>query len=96
MRKSHPAFRLKTTASIVKNLKFVSSTNQLITYRINGLAVGDRWKKIFVAFNGSSEKIPLTLPNGHWQPFIVNNTVSKSTAVKYSLNGYSAAIFYQE
>jgi pullulanase len=96
MRKSHPAFRLKTTASIVKNLKFVSSTNQLITYRINGLAVGDRWKKIFVAFNGSNENVKLALPAGKWKPFIFNNAVSKSTAVKDSLKSFSAAIYYQE
>jgi len=96
MRKNHPAFRLKTTASIVKNLKFISSNNQLITYRINGLAVGDRWKKIFVAFNGSNENIKLALPAGKWKPFIFNNAVSKSTAVKDSLKSFSAAIYYQE
>lgn len=96
MRKKHPAFRLKTTASIVKNLKFLSSTNQLISYKINGAAVGDQWKKIFIAFNGSNEVKKIEFPAGYWKSFILNNKISNTNSLHHSLNAFSAAIFYQE
>ena len=54
MRRAHPAFRMTTNEQIKKQLHFDENVPAgVIAYSINGAAVGDKWKKIYVAFNGS-------------------------------------------
>jgi pullulanase len=78
MRKQHPAFRLTTAAEIATHLRFAENLpHGLIGYSINGEAVKDNWKKIFVAFNGSMKAQQIRLPEGTWKSFVVNNRITK-------------------
>jgi pullulanase len=53
MRREHPAFRMTTAEQISQNLHFENAPAGCIAYTLNGAAVGDSWKTIFVAFNGT-------------------------------------------
>lgn len=67
LRKSHPAFRMTTTADVQKHLKFdkVSEPN-LISYSLVDNANGDEWKEIKLVFNGSDDTREVRVPKGDW------------------------------
>jgi len=68
LRKSHPAFKMKTTKEIQQNLKFIDNKdNLLIEYTLNGKAVGDSWNEIYIAFNGENKAKKITFPAGNWK-----------------------------
>jgi pullulanase len=100
MRRTHPAFRMETAAQIRSNLTFTEKTPPgIIAYTLNGTAVKDNWKKIYVVFNGNMESQPVALPPGKWKVFVLNNRVPGSSEVMSAnvrLAGSSAAILYQD
>jgi len=100
MRKAHPAFRMGTTDLISKHLKFNSQcSDQLIVFEIDGAAVGDSWKKIFVVFNGSNRTKKVSLPTGRWKYAVNGEVVYKnpnSLAGSFGVPGQRPAIFYQD
>jgi pullulanase len=69
-----------------------------VAYTINGNAVKDPWKKIFVAFNGSLKPISIKLPAGTWKIFSSNNSVKALKPVSGSLliQPSSSWILYQD
>ena len=67
MRKEHPAFRMKTAKEVASNIHFLSDTNGIIAYTINGKAVKDQWRKVLVVFNGNPVDKQISLPEGSWQ-----------------------------
>ena len=97
MRKEHPAFRMKETAQLVTNIHFAENLSPgLVAFTLNGEAVGDPWKKIWVAFNGSAENSAISLPTGKWQVFSKDNLVQKGKVQKViSMKPYSCTILYQ-
>ncbi len=100
MRKDHPAFRMGTTEQIATNLKFnTQTTDQLIVYEINGAAVGDSWKKVFVVFNGKNEVQKVSFPKGLWK-WVVNGAVVNKKPIEvggsFGIAPLRAAIFYQD
>jgi pullulanase len=67
LRKAHPAFRMATTAAVRANLKFVSQSKGVLSYSLNGKAVGDKASTIFVAHNPSAKDLTVKLPaTGNW------------------------------
>ena len=97
MRKSHPAFRMSTSSDIAANIHFDENTSPgIVSYTINGTAVGDSWKNIWVAYNGSEKTITQSLPAGRWNTHISDNKLSKGVAHKQvKLSPYSCVILYQ-
>jgi pullulanase len=97
MRRAHPAFRLSTAAQVARLIRFDEGLPpQLIAYTLNGAAVKDSWKKIWVAYNGSSQPQSIALPSGNWQMAVKNNTVAKgSIAADITLAAYSCTVLYQ-
>jgi len=97
MRKAHPAFRMKTAKEIAANIRFREKLNPgLVMYEINGAAVGDKWKKILVCFNGSEEMQPLSIGKG-WQSYILNNLAGQSgnAASDILISAHSCSVFFQ-
>jgi pullulanase len=89
MRKAHPAFRMTTAHDIANHLQFDDTAPAgTVIYTLDGKAVGDSWKKIYVAFNGTGNDLELSLPPGEWQevlPTIKSNSRITSTIIsKYS------------
>ena len=95
MRKEHPAFRMTDTKQVSENILFENNTHPgTVAYIINGAAVNDTWKKIFVAFNGSGEEKEINLPTGNWLKAIGRGVDITST--KIYLRKYCAVLLYQE
>lgn len=73
LRKTHPAFRMKTAEEIARNIRFVKGTaNGIIVYEIDGKAAGDSWSKIQICLNGSAEEVSLPMDKS-WLKYIENN-----------------------
>lgn len=77
IRKGHPAFKMKTQEEISKNLEFLQVKNNLITYSLNGAAVGDSWKKIIVVLNGNKFGQKVKIPKGNWKYIVKNGKVDE-------------------
>lgn len=97
MRRAHPAFRLTTAAQVARLIQFEENLPpQMVAYTLNGAAVKDPWKKIWVAFNGSKEPMSIALPNGSWQLAIKDNQVNKGgIAADITLAPYSCTVLYE-
>ncbi len=94
IRRAHPAFRMQTAQQIATNINFENNQpSGIIAYTINGAAVGDTWKKIWVAYNGSQTPQTLTLPKGTWKVGLSSNGSSKM-GNNFTLAGSSAVILY--
>jgi pullulanase len=96
IRRAHPAFRMQTAQQIATHLNFEENLpTGIIAYTIDGGAVGDRWKKIWVAYNGKQTPQTISLPKGTWKVGLSSKGSSKS-ATNYTLAGSSAVILYGE
>lgn len=94
IRRAHPAFRMQTAEQIATHINFENNQpSGIIAYTINGAAVGDTWKKIWVAYNGSQTAQTLTLPAGTWKVGLSANGSSKK-GNNFTLAGSSAVILY--
>ncbi|MBP6024243.1 type I pullulanase [Ferruginibacter sp.] len=96
MRKSHPAFRMTTNQLMSKNISFSEDAPAgVIAYTINGAAVKDSWKNIFVVFNGNAESKETSLPKGKWNIAVDTNNDVKISSGTISLQKYSAVVLYR-
>jgi pullulanase len=99
MRRAHPAFRMTSAELISRNIIFQEKVpSQLVAYTINGASVKDRWKKIFVVFNGSTHSSSTKLPAGTWKIFITDNAVKllKPITGTLTVKPSSSWILYQD
>ena len=95
IRKEHPAFRMTTAKQVAENIVFDQHVHErTIAYTINGAALEDKWKTIFIAFNGSDDTKEFSLTDGHWKMAI--NTGAVTEPGKVQLKKYSAAILYKD
>jgi len=97
MRKAHPAFRMATAAQIKANIKFLDAPAGVIGYRINGAAVGDKWKEVEVWFNGNGESqiLPEKVTQGFFVKISDNRFVADVTRSNV-LFPYSCMVLYKE
>ena len=99
IRKKHPAFRMTDARQIVANLIFVTNPPEgIVAYSINGAAVKDSWKKIFVVYNGSGSQQSIKLPSGSWKAAVDGNKIlngAKSFSGNFSSKARSCTILFQ-
>src|SRR5258705_583284 len=99
MRKDNPAFRMTTAKQIAENINFMEGMPPgLIVYTIDGEKVGDKWKKIFVAFNGSGKEISIAAQPGNYKVFVSGNMLSETIGGQegyWRIDPYSCSILYQ-
>ena len=97
MRKEHPALRMNTAAQVKQNIHFDTNAPQgTIVYTINGAGVNDKWKKIWIAFNGSNEDKEVNLPDADWKTAVDSAGSGNNRQGKVQLEKYSALILYNE
>jgi pullulanase len=65
LRREHPAFRMADDVQVRKALRFVDS-GRFVAFTIDGDVAGDRWKRLFVAYNDEPTPLKLELPPGTW------------------------------
>ena len=101
LRKAHPAFRMSTTAQLKANLKFIPTTNDLIAYTLNGVAVKDSAKTILVIHNPNLGTSTLTLPTKSKWSVLVKGAVAGNKAIEtlntktISIQGQSTMVLTQ-
>ena len=92
LRKAHPAFRMSTAAAVKANLKFISTTNDVIVYTLNGKAVRDSAKLIVVIHNPNPGATSVTLPNkGKWSVLVKGSVAGTKAIETLSANKVSVA-----
>lgn len=98
MRKAHPSFRLTTADQVAWLIRFSEGLPpQMVAYTINGAAVKDSWKIIWVVFNGSNQPQSIALPSGSWQFAIKDNAVAGGTVSKeITVRAYGCTVLYQQ
>ncbi|HUS01447.1 MAG TPA: hypothetical protein VMY77_06960, partial [Chitinophagaceae bacterium] len=80
---------------VLRNILFDNNApNGTIAYIINSAPLQDKWKRIFIAFNGSGEEKEINLERGTWKKAI--HTDADINPGKVHLKKYSAVILYQE
>ena len=65
LRRAHPAFRMDTQAEVRKALTFLP-LKDVVAFTLDGTMVGDRWPRIFVAYNDEPVPLEIELPRGVW------------------------------
>ena len=96
IRKAHPAFRMTTAEQVRQNLSFYKpAPDGTVVYTINGAALQDNWKKIWISFNGSNEEKKLNLPDGKWKTGIDTEGKQGEYSGMFHAKKYSAVILYQ-
>jgi pullulanase len=93
MRKEHPAFRMTDAKQVAQNILFDNNApHGTVAYTIDGAALHDNWKKIFIAFNGSDGEKQINLPSGDWHTATETGATIKQG--KVHLEKYSAVVLY--
>ncbi len=97
LRKEHPAFRMRTAGQIAANIRFVEDKDKLLTYTINGKAVGDRWDKLFIVYNANNKDRKVVLPAGEWQKFSLpgQELIPHKSEKQALVPAFTCAVFYQ-
>ncbi len=99
IRKKHPAFRMTDSKQIAANIRFESNLPAgIVAYSINGAAVKDSWKKVFVVYNGSGSQQSIKLPPGSWKVAVDGNNILNGTRTfsrNFNSKGRSCTILYQ-
>ncbi|MFN6375434.1 MAG: type I pullulanase [Chitinophagia bacterium] len=103
MRKDHPAFRLATQDEISRLIRFDEKTPAgIVSYTIDGSAVGDSWEKVQVIYNGNATARSVSIGKGSWKLFsrgeqIVHPDLFREKLEKnIDVPAFGAAILYQE
>jgi hypothetical protein len=87
---------MKTGKEVAAYIRFwEDAAPGTVIYEINGIAAGDKWKKILVCLNGNKEAKPVTVGNG-WQSFIINNQAvqSEKAVSEIILKPHSCSILF--
>ncbi|GAC1379537.1 MAG: type I pullulanase [Ginsengibacter sp.] len=102
LRKNHPSFRMSDTKMIQDHLHFMHNDDPVIvSYTLDGVACGDSWKNIFVAFNGNTESRSIHIPEGNWMiaqkgNYIFEKEFQKMEGGSHQIDGTSSLILFQQ
>ena len=95
LRKEHHAFRMTRVEQIKKFIHFDrNAVPGTIAFTIDGFAVKDKWKKIFVVYNGNNSFANIKFPKGKWK--IALSAGSKPVSGNLNLSSFSSLIVYQQ
>ena len=97
LRKDHPAFRMKSSQQVEEAIQFIDHDDPLvIAYVLDGTVAKDTWSKILVVFNGDLTKKKVSLPEGEWNIFLLNQSFEQAVLKngELTVHASSAAILY--
>ncbi len=75
MRRKHKAFRMGSAELVRENLHFIDNENNLLAFRLNGEAVGDEWKTIYVVMNPYNKRRFFKIPDGRYTVVCKNGEI---------------------
>jgi len=97
LRNNHPAFRMTTAEQIRRNLIYMSAPQNVIAFKINGQATGDKAKQLVIVHNANKSSVEIKLPsNGPWKVLVngeragnkVLDVVKKNTITVPALSSF--------
>ncbi len=95
LRKEHPAFRMTNNGQIKKNIRFdEDAAPGTVAFTVDGSAVKDKWKKIFVVYNGNAKYETIKFPKGKWKNAFGEN--DKPVSGSLNISAFSSLIVYQD
>lgn len=98
-RNNHAGLRMDTRTEIDSKLSYLTTTDNIIAYTIDGSAEGEVADKILVAFNPNLGNKTLTLPSGEWKVCVNGEKAGTDVIAMVSgtvtLTEYSAFILVQ-
>lgn len=101
LRKAHPAFRMRTEAQVIKNVKFYTLPNNVIMYSLAGKASGDKAASIVVIHNPNATEQEIKLPKaGKWSVVVAGDqagtkVISSGTITSIGVAGQSTTVLQQ-
>lgn len=97
LRKNYSSFRIKTSKEIASNIRFLEGLPKgVVAFEIDGMAIKDVVKKIFVCMNGTDKPVDIVPKKSSWIPMVENNYLrwfEKNNPEKI-LSPYSISIYY--
>jgi pullulanase len=88
LRKTHPAFRLRTAQEINDAITFLDTEPQVLAYTLDGSIVGD--ENFIIAVNVDSVGHTLELPDGDWSVLVDGNTAGNT--LLYGIGAHSMTL----
>lgn len=66
MRSAHRVFRMGNASLVRENLHFIANSKNVIACRLNGAAVGDDWRTVYVFMNPNKRAQHISIPEGKY------------------------------
>ncbi len=85
LRRSHGAFRMRSSEQVRKHLRWIDSPPGVVAFRLEDHANGDEWKNIIVIYNPRDQVAEMDIPGGPWT-VVVND---RQAGVEPVGEGYS-------
>ncbi|WP_058304532.1 type I pullulanase [Gorillibacterium timonense] len=93
LRRSHPAFRLRSAKEIRNHLHFEEAPDGTVAFTLREHAGGDSSRHLYVVYHGRKDKVELKLPAlGTWEPLFVTDGRSTVLDNKLVLDGIAMAV----
>lgn len=93
LRKSHPAFRMRTAAEIRTHLYFEQSPKNCLAYTLRNHANGDTARHLFIAHNANREHARLHLPHARsWECLFGSEEIIEYRDEELIIDGLSSVI----
>jgi pullulanase len=102
LRKSHPAFRMTSSAQIREYLEFLPHEDENVTgFMLKNHANNDPWGTIAVIYNGSGKVQTMPIPRSEWKIVCDGEKMQLTNPVTYRNSGilvppYSGVILYTD
>lgn len=102
LRTAHPAFRMTTKDEVTSNLQVYRQEGQVIAFKLNNFANGDKWRNIVVIYNGSTASQEVALPTADEWSIVVDHTSASVKAIrtvkggKVNVAGLSMMVLYDQ
>lgn len=97
LRKSHPAFRLRSGSQVSQHIRFLEPGSGVVAYTIDGKAVGDSWSKLLVIYNSQARPARVKHVGKNWQHFqLPGQAKVKMTRDVIRIPSRSCMIFFQQ
>jgi len=93
LRRTHPAFRLRTADAIRKHLVFEEAPEGSVAFTLREHAGGDPSRHLYVAYHGQKDAVELELPGlGAWEPIFAPEGRARVEDGKLILSGIAMAV----
>lgn len=79
LRREHPAFRLRTSEAIERHVRLLQKGNGLLSFELQGAAVGDTWHRIIVIYNATKKSHKISIPSGTWRVVVEDGQAGVNT-----------------